>query len=440
MSDAQHVHEILKRHQLADGMPMVFDLDKSHGSWLVDGRTGREYLDFFTCFASWPIGYNHPGLHEPAFLADLQRAAINNPSNSDLYTTLMADFVEAFATHVTPQGYPHHFWISGGALAVENALKTAFDWKARKVGLSKVTDDGASLVVLHFKAAFHGRSGYTMSLTNTVLNKIALFPKFDWPRVHNPAIEFALDGSIQNDVEAEERRSLREIEAAFRQYEDRIACIVIEPMQGEGGDNHFRTEFLAKLRQLADENEALLVFDEVQTGFFGSGKPWLWQHHGVAPDVVAFGKKTQVCGIYANARVDEVPDNVFQKVGRINSTWGGNLTDMVRSKRFIEIIVAEKLGENIARMGKHFVEGLRRLGRERGEISNVRGLGSLVAFTLSTPQRRQALLGELRDRGLLALASGESAIRFRLPLTVSKGEIDQALERIDACLLSKVRV
>jgi L-lysine 6-transaminase len=439
MIDPQKVHETLKRHQLADGLPIVFDLDKSHGAWLHDARAQIDYLDFFTCFASWPIGYNHPALGDPVFLMEMHKAAVNNPANSDLYTTLMADFVEAFATRVTPEGYPHNFWVSGGALAVENAIKAAFDWKARKIGLQNISDDGASLVVLHFKAAFHGRSGYTLSLTNTDPKKTALFPKFNWPRVHNPAIEFDLTGAIQNDIEAEEARSVREIEQAFREFKGRIAAILVEPMQGEGGDNHFRPEFLRKLREFADENEALLVFDEVQTGFFGTGKAWMWQHLGVAPDVVAFGKKTQVCGIYSNTRIDDVEDNVFHKAGRINSTWGGNLADMVRCKKFIEIIHEEKLGENIARMGKLLIEGLRKLARERGEISNVRGVGSLVAFTLKTPEIRNEWLKQLRERRLLALASGERAIRFRLPLIVSKAEIDTALERVASCLPAKVR-
>jgi L-lysine 6-transaminase len=439
MIDPQAVHDTLKRHQLADGLPIVFDLEKSHGAWLHDARAGIDYLDFFTCFASWPVGYNHPALGDPAFLVDMHRAAVNNPSNSDLYTTLMAGFVESFATRVTPSGYPYNFWVTGGALAVENAIKTAFDWKARKIGLDKIDDDGASLVILHFKSAFHGRSGYTLSLTNTLPVKTALFPKFRWPRVHNPAIEFDLDGRIQNDIEAEEARSVREIERAFDEFEGRIAAILIEPMQGEGGDNHFRPEFLKKLRRFADENEALLVFDEVQTGFYGSGKAWLWQHLGVAPDVVAFGKKTQVCGIYSNTRIDDVEDNVFHKAGRINSTWGGNLADMVRCKKFIEIIQGEKLPENITRMGKLFVDGLRNLARERGEITNVRGIGSLVAFTLRSTELRNEWLKQLRERRMLALPSGERAIRFRLPLVVSKAEIDTALERIASCLPARVR-
>jgi L-lysine 6-transaminase len=428
------VHEVLKSHQLADGFPFVLDLDRSHGSWLHDSRAGRTYLDFFTCFAAWPIGYNHPGMREPRFVEEIVRCAIHNPSNSDLYTTQMAEFVQAFATHVTPQGYPYHFWISGGALAVENAMKAAFDWKARKIGLSHITDDGASLVILHFRQAFHGRSGYTLSVTNTVPDKTALFPKFDWPRIHNPAIVFDAEGCIANDILAEEARAVREIEAAFLKFKGRIAAILIEPMQSEGGDNHFRKEFLQTLRRFADENEALLIFDEVQTGFFGSGKPWIWQHYGVAPDLVAFGKKAQVCGFYSNRRIDEVEENVFHKPSRINSTWGGSLTDMVRSRRIIELIVQEKLADNVASRGARFQQGLREIARTRPSMQSVRGIGSLQAFTLPTPKARNDAIQKFRDAGLLVLSCGVSSIRFRLPLVVTESEVEQALDCVEKAL------
>jgi len=427
------VHATLARHQLADGMPVVLDLEHSHGSWLRDARTGADYLDFFTCFASWPVGYNHPALHDPSFRARLERAALHNPTNSDLYTTLMAEFVEDFATHVTPSGFEHHFWVSGGALAVENALKAAFDWKARKVGVERV-DDGNALSVLHFRQAFHGRSGYTLSLTNTVPDKTALYPKFPWPRVHNPALRFDLEGRVANDIEAEEERSAREIEAAFAKHAGRVAAILIEPIQGEGGDNHFRPEFLARLRRFADEHEALLVFDEVQTGFWGTGRPWAWQHLGVRPDIVAFGKKTQVCGIYAGARLDEVPDNVFRRSSRINSTWGGSLTDMVRCQRLIEIVRAEDLGANVAARGEELVAGLRAMAREQGGIHDVRGVGSLVAFTLDGPEVRGAMLRALAAHRLLALPSGRASVRFRLPLVLTQDEVQAGLERIAAAL------
>lgn len=433
MIDPKHVHEVLKAHQLADGYPLVFDLDRSHGCWLYDSRTDTEYLDCFTCFASWPIGYNHAGMKDPRFVAELTKAALNNPSNADLYTTQMADFVDTFSRDATPAGFPYHFWISGGALAVENAMKAAFDWKARKIGLDRVKDDGDSLVVLHFKQAFHGRSGYTLSVTNTVPDKTALFPKFHWPRVHNPAIVFDLDGRIANDVEAEERRSIAEIEAAFRgEFKGRIAAILIEPLQSEGGDNHFRPQFLAKLRQFADENAAMLIFDEVQTGFFGSGKPWYWQHTGVAPDLVAFGKKTQVCGIYSNKRIDEVSDNVFHKVSRINSTWGGNLTDMVRSRRMLEIIRDEKLADNVTRRGAQFLTGLREIAKKHKEMTNVRGIGSLVSFTLPTPEMRGEWVKRMRDHQMMALFCGPSSVRFRLPFVMGDREVSEALARVEA--------
>jgi L-lysine 6-transaminase len=434
MLDAASVHDTLRRHQLVDGYRFVLDLDGSHGIWLRDARTGEEYLDAFTCFATWPVGYNHPGLHDPVFEQELLRAARSNPSNSDLYTREMAAFVEAFSTRVTPSGFPHHFWISGGALAVENALKTSFDWKARKLGRTAMSADVNDLVVLHFRQAFHGRSGYTMSLTNTLPDKIGLFPKFDWPRVHNPAIEFDLDGGIANDVAAEEARACAEIEAACAKHKGKIAAIIIEPLQGEGGDNHFRPEFLRRLRAYADEEEALLVFDEVQTGFFGSGQAWLWQQLGVAPDVVVFGKKTQVCGLYASARVDEVPDNVFARPSRINSTWGGNLADMVRCRRLIEIIQAENLGPRIAASGRRLVEGLRAQARARGAFSTVRGIGSLAALSFATPEERDRALAALYERKVLALKSGTRSVRFRLPLVITEAEVDELLRRVAAAL------
>ncbi|MAH17221.1 MAG: L-lysine 6-transaminase [Euryarchaeota archaeon] len=431
---ATDVHEVLRRYQLVDGYDVVLDLERSHGAWLYDARTESEFLDCFTCFASWPVGYNHPMLQAPEFLAKVRAVGTANPANSDIYTREMAGFVEAFATRATPPGFPYHFWVAGGALAVENALKVAFDWKARKLGRTDLEADVNDLVILHLRDAFHGRSGYTLSLTNTVPDKIGLFPKFDWPRVHNPTIEFGPDGGIANDIAAEEARACAEIEAAFAQHDDRIAAIILEPLQGEGGDNHFRPEFFEALRGYADSREALLIYDEVQTGFWGSGKPWFWQHHGVAPDIVAFGKKTQVCGIYCSERIDEVADNVFQMSGRINSTFGGNLMDMVRCHRFLDIIEAESLGENAAVRGAELLAGLRALARETGGFSNVRGVGSLIAFTLPSAAERDALMAALAAQKVMALKSGSSSIRFRLPLVIAADEIAELLSRVRAAL------
>ena len=438
MIDAKKVLETLGKYQLVDGYPLVLDLEKSNGPWLVDAATGDKYLDAFTCFASWPIGFNHPMMADKAFRERLVTVAANKPANSDLYTEDMAEFVEAFGSRVTPDNYPYHFWVSGGSLAVENALKVAFDWKARKLGRTDFADNVNDLVILHFRQAFHGRSGYTMSLTNTLPDKIGLFPKFDWPCVHNPAMVVDNDGQIVNDIEAEEAKAREEIEAAFSKHNNKIAAIIIEPMQGEGGDNHFRKEFMQALRKYADDNEALLIYDEVQTGFFGSGKPWLFQHIGVEPDLVSFGKKTQVCGVFSNRRVDEVEEHVFVRSSRINSTWGGNLVDMVRCKRFIEIIEQEQLADRITKRGEQLKAGLRELSREKAAFSNVRGVGSFVAFTCESPAARDSMLSDLFAHKLMALGAGADSIRFRLPLIIGEAEINTILEKVANATMAKV--
>ena len=430
------VHQTLRRHQLADGLPLVCDLERSKGAWLFDSRSNQEYLDLFTCFASWPVGYNHPRMAEREFLVELTRAAACNPSNSDLYTVEMARFVEAFATRVTPVGFPYNFWVSGGALAVENGIKVAFDWKAQNLGRVSFDEDCDDLGILHLRQAFHGRSGYTLSLTNTDPLKTGLFPKFRWPRIDPPAIEFDAHGQIANDVAALEARSLAQARAVFADKRWKIAAILIEPMQGEGGDNHFRPEFLAGLRELADQEQALLVFDEVQTGFFGAGTAWLWQQKGVPPDVVCFGKKSQVCGVYSSRRVDEVKQHAFARAGRINSTWGGNLADMVRSRQLIDIILGERLHERVAAAGERMLAGLRRMAQAGRPLSNVRGVASLIAFTLASPGDRDQCLARLQERRILALKSGACAIRFRLPFVLSDADIDWALERIESSLPS----
>ncbi|MDG2200704.1 MAG: aminotransferase class III-fold pyridoxal phosphate-dependent enzyme [Phycisphaerales bacterium] len=442
-NDAKQLLKDLGRHQLVDGYPLVVDLDRCHGSWIHDRVNDCEFLDVFTCFASWPLGYNHPKFKDPEIAEAMARASLSKVANSDIYSEDLCEFVDAFATHVTPPGFPHHFWVSGGSLAVENAMKTAFDWKARKLGRTDFHDSVNDLTILHFKQAFHGRSGYTMSVTNTLPDKVGLFPKFDWPRVHNPTIHYNLDGTISNDIAAEEARACAEIEAAFELASangTHIAAILIEPMQGEGGDNHFRTEFLQALRNYADEREALLLFDEVQTGFFGSGKPWFWQRQGVAPDIVSFGKKTQVCGIYASNRINEVEENVFERSSRINSTWGGNLVDMVRCRKFIEIIVEEKLGEHITRIGEHVMSGLRSIASDTNAFKSVRGCGSLIAFTFDPAEARREMIAALFDRRVIALPCGEDSVRFRLPLNFTLEEADELLSRVESCVPLVTRI
>ena len=422
------VRDVLARSILADGLDFVLDIERSTGSVLVDARTGERYLDMFTFFASSALGMNHPALaDDEAFRAELATAAVNKPSNSDVYSVPMARFVDTFARVLGDPALPHLFFVDGGALAVENALKVAFDWKSRH-NEARGIDPALGTKVLHLRGAFHGRSGYTLSLTNTDPTKVARFPKFDWPRIDAPYIRPDLDDAAMDALEAE---SLHQARAAFEANLDDIACFIAEPIQGEGGDRHFRPQFFAAMRELCDEFDALLIFDEVQTGCGLTGTAWAYQQFGVAPDVVAFGKKTQVCGVMAGRRVDEIADNVFAVSSRINSTWGGNLVDMVRSRRIFEVIEADGLMEHAAEVGRYLHARLEELAADFPElVRDVRGRGLMRAFSLPSGEQRDELIRKLWDSHVVMLASGPDSVRFRPALTVSYSEIDDAVAAV----------
>ncbi len=434
------VHKTISKSMLANGKPIVFDLEKSHDIFLVDAISGREYIDFFTFYASNPLGYNHPKLKKPSFLNKLTQSAIHKPSNSDIYTTLMAEFVDKFRKIAMPESMPHLFLVSGGALAVENALKAAFDWKVRK-NVTQVNEhsgsdnepgfyQGLGSKVIHLRDAFHGRSGYTLSITNTDdPRKHMYFPKFDWPRIVNPKLNFPVTDQVLEQVKKTEEIAYAQIDTVVNQYKGDIAALILEPIQSEGGDNYFRLEFFQELRRLANKHEFLLIYDEIQTGMGVTGKMWAYEHYDVEPDIMAFGKKSHVCGIIAGSRIDEVQNNVFEEPSRISSTFGGNLVDMVRCTRVLEIIKEDNLLENAGRVGRKMLEGLRDISSESGNvISNVRGKGLLLAIDLPNQEIRNVMLERLFENGLLAIKSGHRSIRFRGVLDTPEDIVDKALE------------
>ena len=432
------VHSVLSRHILADGYDIVMDLRKSQGSWVFDARRGRKVLDFFTNFASIPIGYNHPRLDNPEFREKIADVALNKPANSDIYTTYMAEFVETFArVAIPPSMNKHMFFIEGGAMAIENAVKAAFDWKIRK-NLKKGVKGEKGTQIMHLREAFHGRSGYTLSLTNTAdPRKTQYFPKFDWPRVDNPKLTFPLTDESLADAARREKAAIDQAKQFLADRKDDVAAFIMEPIQGEGGDNHFRPEFFRAVRQLCDENDMVLIFDEVQSGVGITGKMWAFEHYGVEPDMICFGKKTQVCGFAANDRIFDIDDNVFKVSSRINSTWGGNLTDMVRSQRYFEVIEEEKLVDNAAKVGDWFLGELQGFHEAFPElVTNVRGRGLMAAFDLPSGEVRDKALEAFMERDVMVLSSGHRSARFRPPLNLSMDEAAEAIRRMEPALKS----
>ena len=423
----------IDKHMLADGMSQIIDLNKSHGSWLVDARDSREYLDLFSMFASLSVGYNHPYLIDNK--ERLMSSAINKPTNSDVYSVEMAEFVSTMGRVAQPDYLPYAFYIEGGGLAVENALKTAFDWKVRK-NLSAGKGEKGSKII-HFKECFHGRTGYTMSLTDSPdPRKTLYFPQFDWPRIDNPKINFPLDQNLDLVIERE-KHAINQIKDAITNNPDEIAGLIIEPIQGEGGDNHFRKEFLAELRNLANESDFLLIYDEVQTGVGVTGNMWAHQAFGdaVRPDIISFGKKTQVCGIFGGKRLDEVDNNVFHESSRLNSTWGGSLVDMVRFTIYLEIIENEKLVQNASAVGEHLTSCLHSLQSNHDNlVSNARNRGLFGAFDLPDSDTRDKAINSISNEGAMMLGCGTRSIRFRPHLNITINELDQGFEMIDKAL------
>jgi len=427
---ADQVKQTLKKHILADGYDLTYDMEKSNGAYIYDSKYNRKLLDFFTCFASVPLGYNHPKmLNDEAFKHNLLLAALSNPSNSDVYTQQYAEFVNTFSRVGIPDYLPHAFFIAGGALAIENALKVAMDWKVQK-NFAKGYKEEKGFKVIHFEKAFHGRSGYTLSLTNTLPDKTKWFAKFDWPRVSTPQLKFPLNAENLKIAEETEALSLAQIKQAFADNKDDICAIIIEPIQSEGGDNHIREEFLIQLRQLADENEAFLIYDEVQTGVGLTGKFWAHQHFNekARPDILTFGKKMQICGILVGNKVDEVEGNVFNVPSRINSTWGGNLVDMVRSTQILSIVEEDKLCENAAEVGEYLKNQLHELANKYDKMSNVRGKGLLCAFDFPEKDMRNKFIEKGMAENVMFLGCGNHTIRFRPALCIEKKHIDEGIE------------
>jgi L-lysine 6-transaminase len=327
------------------------------------------------------------------------------------------------------------FFIEGGALGIENAMKAAFDWKIRKNFAKGYTSEKGTQI-MHLRECFHGRTGYTLSLTNTAdPRKTQYFPKFDWPRIDNPKLTFPATEESLADAARREEAALAQAKQFLAERKDDIAAFIMEPIQGEGGDNHFRPEFIRAMRQLCDENEMLLIFDEVQAGVGITGKMWSFQNFGVEPDMFCFGKKTQVCGFASNERIFDLAENVFTVSSRINSTWGGNLVDMVRAQRYFEIIDEDGLVENTARVGDYFLGELQRFQQEFPQlVSNVRGRGLMAAFDLPSGDVRDAALKAFMGYDVMVLASGHRSARFRPALNLSMDEATEGIRRMEKAL------
>lgn len=449
----------LQKTILVDSYPKIWNFKKSINSTLFD-LDGHKYLDFHGGFGSNPIGWNHPVLIEK-MEEEPMSLYVNKPANSDFYSTKLVEYVDKMNTTL-PKGYDKLFFIDGGSNAVENALKVAFDWKYKM--FKKYFDNKGSYnpKIIYLENCFHGRGGYTMSLTNTDPKKVALFPKFNnWIRIKNKTSrtyglshqdtfistknypKYDKCNKLIDDIEREGKVNIVKEFLDIEKYNDLrdIAAVIVEPIRCEGGDIYPTLSSLRFINDYCKNNDILFIVDEVQTGFGTTGKWWCFEHFNhLNPDIVSFGKKSQQCGIFAGRRIDYVENNCFAQSSRISSTWGGNLIDMVRATHIIDIINDDNLLNNAKMLGNYWTNEMHQLPTiYKQYISNIRNLGLLMAFDLPSNESRNKVLKEMENNGLLALGCGRKTIRLRPNLAVDIEDIEECIDITKKSIESIIR-
>jgi len=367
------------------------DFEKSHGSYLYDKNSDRELLDFFGMYASLPLGYNHPIFKTKEFVDEYMRVSSFKINNCEFVSDETIEFDIMFKEYAGKGLFKHFHYSCTGALAVEAAIKTCLEYK-----------NYHTPNIVSFENSFHGINSYGGFVTSR-------FPGAD---ARLSGLPEAYSTKIRPDL----------IEVARTLMNEDATCLLVEPIQCSAGDIHFDKEFFKSLREMCDEYDVPLVFDEIQIGFGGTGKLWYFEHLDVEPDILIFGKKTQLSGIMAKEKYGEIFSP--KKSVRLEVTWDGDVADMVRCKYVMMAYKAYNILGNVNKQSKRLINGL----SEMDGVLNLRNCGLIVGFDLPTDEKRDILIEDLYKNGLICNKTGKKSIRLRPNLNVKKAEIDLAID------------
>ena len=387
------------------------DYEKSQGSYIYDKITKKKYLDFFGQYASLSLGYNHPIFKTIDFETEIKKIAHVKITNCETLSDEVIEFDNEFRKFTNINNYFKYFhYCCTGSLAVESAIKTALDYKNIK----------GEPYIISFKGSFHGINSYGGFITDRfkpVNSRLDGFPIKFSNNIENPIITYNNNISVNNlDLV---KLKLNEIKKNIEENKN-IVCILIEPIQSTYGDRYFPIEFFKGLRDIADKYDIPLIFDEIQVGFGTTGKIWYFQHLNIIPDIVIFGKKTQISGIM----VKEKFGKIFQTPTRLEVTWNGNVIDMVRCKYIIRAYNKYKVLYNVNKMSKILKDKLLQIKY----IKNLRNYGLLFAFDLESTTTRDKLVKYLYDNGIICNPTRDFSIRFRPNLLINENDTDYLLE------------
>jgi 4-aminobutyrate aminotransferase/(S)-3-amino-2-methylpropionate transaminase len=424
----------------------IIDDARSQGCYLVD-VDGNVLLDLFANFALGALGYNHPAMLATARSEDFIHAAINPTSTPFVTTPGWLSFMQTIQTKYAPKGMTKMFCVDGGGEGVEAALKAAFiihgerqrlahDKPKDPLQLSELERNafmeniGSDAVVVSFSGAFHGRGLGPLSATRSKVIHKADLPAFPWPMAPFPANKFPREKFTAENVQAEAEAILA-LEKIVEEFKGRVAAILIEPIQSEGGDRHASPAFFQQVQRIAKQAGAAFILDEVQTGVAMSGT--LWAHEQLnlpePPDMVTFGKKMQLGGFFSNDAY-----NITQ-FGRMYQTRNGDRARAMLAQTTLQTIDAEDLLANVREVGSFFLRGLEALAEKFPKlVTEPRGKGFLLAFDLPTPASRDDFLKRAMRRGVFASYTGTRSVRIRPHLITKQPEVEIALKAFDEAL------
>jgi len=375
------------------------DFEKSNGSYIFDKNSKRSFLDFFGMYASLPLGYNHPALTSDEFRDEVFRCSHTKVTNCEFISTETEEFDLEFSEYCGRGVYSNFHYCSTGALAVEAAIKTCLHYK-----------NYHTPNILSFRNSFHGVNSYGGFVTDRFFSSKKRLKGL--PEMFSTKCSYDLD----------------EVEAHLANKNKPVTCVLVEPIQCTAGDIHHDRNFFTTIRELCDKYDVPLVFDEIQIGFGATGKLWFFEHLNIIPDIVVFGKKTQVSGLMAADKLSGIFDH--ENIPRLEVTWNSDTLDMIRSKYITRAFKELGVLENVVARGDQLFDQLSKLDG----ISGLRSRGLIIGFDLKDTITRNKFMDTLYGKGMICNSTGERSIRLRPNLCVTSDDVSKACKLIEEAI------
>ena len=366
---------------------ITIDFNRSYGSYLFDRKNNNVFLDLFSMFSSLPLGYNHP-IFDESFDQKIRPITHLRMSNSLFHSQELIDFERKFQ-EISVHNNLH--LCSTGALAVETALKCAFEY-----------DKKPNSLVIGLKNSFHGINSWGLitdsGLDSVVKERVKFFPKNNWKNIE-----------------------INDMASYINLNSKQISSVIVEPIQCTAGDIYIDITKLKEIEFLCKKNDICFIVDEIQTGFGVTGDYWYSQKIGLDPDIIVFGKKSQICGVMVNDKYSEAIRSQYRK---LEVTFDGELVDAVRAEYILNAIKKDLLLENV-------IEKSEILRTELSSMfDNYRSVGHLVAFDFSNKKKRDDFVHKSYSNFILVNPTGEKSVRLRPNLAFNKNELDELLDKI----------